>query len=283
MLSRRAKLEKRLGDQAYNIRKNIIKMLTLAGSGHTAGSLGVVDILTVLYFNVLRYSHLDHNSPDRDLFILSAGHLCPALYAVLAEAGFIDIKELASLRKFGSRLQGHPERTSLPFVNTTSGPLGSGLSQASGMAYTLKYLEPNNNRKVFTLVGDGEMNEGNIWEALMFAGKNKLDNLVLIIDNNDIQLSGKTSDIMPLAPFAPKLQSFGWQTYNVDGNSIGDLIEVFDLAKKTVHKPVAIIAKTIPGKGVSFMEGDYHWHGKVTNEEEAHLALEEMAENASIK
>lgn len=261
---------------AKNIRRNIIKMLTEAGSGHTAGSLDLADILASLYFGVMKYNPNNPNDPDRDIFVLSAGHTCPVLYATLAETGIIPESELMTLRKLGSRLQGHPERTELPWVETTSGPLGEGLSQASGMAYAIQKLDNNNSRRVFVVTGDGELDEGNNWEAIMFAAKNKLSNLTVFVDRNSIQLSGKTEQIMPLEPLADKWRAFGWDVAVINGNDVAEILQATDRAK-AVEKPSVIISNTVAAKGVDFMEGDYHWHGKVPNKEQEVKALEELA------
>ncbi len=273
-------LEDKIADiqkHAKNIRRNIIKMLAHAGSGHTAGSLDLADIFATLYCGgVMNYDPKDPTDPNRDVLFLSAGHTCPVLYATLAEIGAISDDELMTLRQFGSRLQGHPERTMLPYLESTSGPLGCGLSQAAGYAYAKKYLDRNEKPHVYVVTGDGELDEGNIWEAALFAGKNKLDNLTLFVDRNSIQLSGGTEKIMPLEPLTDKWASFGFETKVVDGNSPAELLAALGETGKS-NKPVAIIAKTIPAKGVSFMEGDYHWHGKTPNAEQAELALKELA------
>lgn len=263
---------------AKNIRRNIIKMLTEAGSGHTAGSLDLADILASLYFGIMNYNPAKPDDPSRDMFVLSAGHTCPVLYATLAEVGALPETELMTLRKFGSRLQGHPERTVLPLVETTSGPLGEGLSQAAGMAYAFKYLD-RNERRVYVVTGDGELDEGNIWEAAMFSSKNKLSNLIAFVDRNTIQLSGKTEQIMPLEPLADKWRSFGWNTKIIDGNDVSQILAVVDEVKQdeSLSQPTVIIAKTVAAKGVDFMEGDYRWHGKVPTREQAERALEELA------
>lgn len=261
---------------AKNIRRNIIKMLTEAGSGHTAGSLDLADILASLYFGVMKYNPNNPNDPDRDIFVLSAGHTCPVLYATLAETGIIPESELMTLRKLGSRLQGHPERTELPWVETTSGPLGEGLSQASGMAYAIQKLDDSSSRRVFVVTGDGELDEGNNWEAIMFAAKNKLSNLTVFVDRNSIQLSGKTEQIMPLEPLADKWRAFGWDVAVINGNDVAEILQATDRAK-AAEKPSVIIANTVAAKGVDFMEGDYHWHGKVPNKEQEAKALEELA------
>lgn len=264
-----------LREHARNMRRNIIKMLTAAGSGHTAGSLDLADIFASLYFKLMHYNFSDPHDTTRDLLVLSAGHTCPVLYAALAEGGVIKPDELMSLRKFGSRLQGHPERTALPYLETTSGPLGSGVSQAAGMAYSIKYLDQTK-RRVYCVTGDGELDEGNIWEAAMFAGKSQLNNLVVFVDRNTIQLSGKTEDIMPLEPLADKWRSFGWLVKVINGNDVAEICNTVLNLPEDNSQPVAIIANTVPAKGVSFMENDYHWHGKVPNAEQAQQALEEL-------
>lgn len=267
-----------LSHHALNIRKNIIKMLSMAGSGHTAGSLDVVEILTVLYGVLINYERKTPDWAGRDEFILSAGHLCPALYATLAEFGMIDETELMTLRQFGGRLQGHPERARLPYLETTSGPLGEGLSQAAGVAYAIKYLDSNKRRRVFCLMGDGECDEGQIWEAAMVAGKYRLDNLIGIVDCNGIQLSGTTHDILDLQPLGDKWRATGWDVYTItDGNDIAKVLEIItDAINDSVSKPRIVLAMTTPGKGVSFIENDYHWHGKVPTKLEAVRALAEL-------
>lgn len=261
---------------ANNIRISIIKMLCEAGSGHTAGSLGLADVFAALYFNILKYNHNDPNDINRDIFVLSAGHLVPVQYATLAEAGLIPVSELKTLRKFGSRLQGHPERKSLPWLETTSGPLGSGISQASGMAYAIKNLDHNDRRHVYVVTGDGELDEGNNWEALMFAAKYRLGNLTVIVDRNSIQIDGTTEDVMPLEPLTDKWKSFGWNVIQIDGNNVDSVIDACSMARAVTEQPTVIIAYTIPGKGVDFMENDYHWHGKVPNADEAKRALRQL-------
>ncbi len=255
---------KQLELKANTIRQEIIKMLTTAGSGHAAGPLGMADILTALFFGVMKYDPKKPDWPERDRLILSNGHTVPVLYATLAEAGFFDKKELASLRKFGSRLQGHPERTRLPGIETTSGPLGSGLSQAAGMAYGLR-LDGNKQTRVWCLTGDGELNEGNIWEAMMFVGKQKLSNLTVIVDRNNIQLDGPTEEIMPLEPLAMKWQAFNWHVIEVDGHNIEQVIAACEQSRAIFEKPTCIIAHTIPGRGVDYMEYDFTWHGAPPN------------------
>lgn len=273
MLNKKLKIEE-LEKLAIEIREEIIKMLLEAKSGHSAGSLGVVDILIALYFNILNYDPKNPNWEDRDRFILSNGHIVPALYAVLAYAGFFDKRELYSLRKLNSRLQGHPHRGSLAGIETTSGPLGSGLSQAIGMALAAKL--DNKKYQIYCLVSDGENQEGNFWEAMMFAGKYKLDNLTMIVDRNNIQIDGFTEEVMPLEPLKEKYEAFNWQVLEIDGNNISQVIEACNTSKAIYEKPVVIIAHTIPGKGVSFMEFDYTWHGKPPSSEEAQKALKEL-------
>lgn len=263
-----------LAAKANVVREDIIKMLVVAGSGHSAGPLGLAEIMTALYFSIMKYDPKNPDWEERDLFFLSNGHVVPVQYAVMAEAGFFDKSELTTLRKFGSRLQGHPERTKLPGLENTSGPLGSGLSQAAGVAYSLQYLDKNPHRFVYVVTGDGELNEGNIWEAAMFAGKYKLSQLVVFIDRNNIQIDGTTDEVMPLEDLAGKFESFGWHVQEIDGHNIESVIDAASLARANTMKPSAIIAHTIPGKGVDFMEYDYKWHGMPPNKEQAKEALE---------
>ena len=265
-----------------HLRQLVIRELAAAGSGHAAGCLGFADVMAVLYFHAMRLDPKNPDWQDRDIFVMSNGHYAPLLYATLAERGFFDKKELANLRKFGSKLQGHPERGSLPGVETTSGPLGCGLSQAAGMAYSLKYLGGNPQRFVYCSLGDGELNEGNIWEAAMFAAKYDLSNIIAIIDRNNIQISGDTEKVMPLGNLADKWRSFGWFTQEVDGHDHEAIIKAIDVAKNS-HQPNVIIAHTIPGFGVDFMEYDYQWHGKAPNAEEARLALIQLGEKGDVK
>ena len=267
---------KQLEQRASSVRRSIITMLEQAGSGHTAGALGLADIMTALYFAVLHISPENPDWDERDLFVMSNGHCAPVLYATLAERGFFPRTELATLRQFGSRLQGHPERQALPGVETTSGPLGSGLSQASGMAYHVRSLHPQPKRFVYCLMGDGELDEGNIWEAAMFAGKYNLGNLIGIIDRNSIQIGGSTEDVMPLEDLRGKWRSFGWHVQEIDGHNMESICEAMSMARAVTDRPSVIIAHTIPGKGVDFMEGDYHWHGKVPTAEEAQRALAQL-------
>ena len=259
---------------ANTIRQDIIKSLLAAGSGHSTGPLGMADVFTALYFNVMKHNPKNPLWESRDRLVLSNGHICPVLYAAMANAGYFPREELLTLRKLGSRLQGHPHRTSLPGLETTSGPLGSGLSQAAGMAYALRMDKKKN--KVFCITSDGEHDEGNTWEAIMFAGKNKLSNLIAIMDRNNIQIDGYTEDIMPLEPLRKKYEAFNWNVIDVDGNNIHQLIDALEEAKTILEKPTMILAHTVPGKGVSFMENDYEWHGKPPNKEQAEQAIKEL-------
>lgn len=265
-----------LDHMAVTIREDIIRMLEHAGSGHSAGPLGLTDIFTALYFNILKHDPKNPEWNERDLMILSNGHTVPVRYATMARAGYFPVEELMTLRKLGSRLQGHPERTKLPGMENTSGPLGSGLSQGAGMAYVLKNIDAQPHRWVYTVMGDGELNEGNIWEAAMFAGKYKLHNLIGIIDRNNIQIDGNTEDIMPLEDLRGKWESFGWHVQDIDGNNIESIIDACSMARAIVEKPSVIIAHTVPGKGVPFMEYDYHWHGAPPNSEQAKEALKKL-------
>jgi transketolase domain protein len=271
-----------LREISQTLRQSIIHELVTAGSGHAAGCLGFADVMAVLYFHAMRIDPENPDWQDRDIFVMSNGHYAPLLYATLAERGFFDKKELANLRKFGSKLQGHPERGSLPGIETTSGPLGCGLSQAAGMAYSLKYLGGNPQRFVYCSLGDGELNEGNIWEAAMFAAKYDLSNVIAIIDRNNIQIGGDTEKVMPLGNLADKWRSFGWFTQEVDGHDYEAIVKAIDVAK-TSHQPNVIIAHTIPGFGVDFMEYDYQWHGKAPNAEEARRALIQLGEEGDVK
>lgn len=262
--------------KANDIRKDIVRMLEAAGSGHSAGPLGLADILTALYFHILNIDPSQPEWPERDMFFLSNGHTVPVQYAAMAERGYFPVEELTTLRKFGSRLQGHPEREKLPGLENTSGPLGSGLSQAAGYAYTLQYIDKISHRWVYAITGDGELNEGNIWEAAMFAGKYKLSNLITFIDRNNIQIDGSTEDVMPLEDLAGKWRAFGWHVQEIDGHNIESIIDAASMARAITNKPSVIIAHTIPGKGVDFMEYDYHWHGAAPNHEQAREALTKL-------
>lgn len=263
-----------LNKKANEIRQTVIEMLLAAGSGHTAGPLGMADIFTALYFNVLNQDPKNPDWVERDRLLLSNGHITPIRYATMAHAGYFPVEECLTLRKFGSRLQGHPERDKLPGVETTSGPLGSGLSQAAGMAYAARMDEKK--FRIYCAMSDGEHNEGNLWEAMMFAGKNRLSNLTGIIDRNNIQIDGMTEDIMPLEPLDQKYRAFGWHVIEVDGHNIPQFIAACHEAAAIYEKPTVIIAHTIPGKGIREIEGDYRWHGKPPNKDEAARFLAEL-------
>jgi transketolase len=253
-----------LNEKANDIRQDIIKMLVEAGSGHSAGPLDLSDIFAALYFHILNHDPKNPDWDDRDILILSNGHCVPVRYAAMAEAGYFDKTELKTLRKFGSRLQGHPERSRLPGLETTSGPLGSGLSQAAGMAKALQ-MNGETHRWVYCVTSDGEHDEGNFWEGMMFAAKNKLSNLIAIVDRNNIQIDGNTEDIMPLEDLSKKWASFGWHVQEIDGHNIESIIDACSMARAVENRPSVIIAHTIPGKGVDFMEYDFHWHGTPPN------------------
>ncbi len=259
---------------AVKTRRLIIESLLEAGSGHSAGPLGMADIFTAFYFHILRHNPKNPGWEDRDRLILSNGHICPVRYASMALSGYFPIEELKTLRKINSRLQGHPHRGTVPGVETTSGPLGEGLSQAIGMALAAKL--DNKKNHIYCITSDGEHQEGNIWEAAMFAGKYKINNLTNIIDRNNIQIDGFTEDVMPLEPLKNKYEAFNWEVLEVDGNNIKAFVDTIKEACAITEKPVVIIAYTIPGKDVDFMEKDFHWHGKPPNKEEAVKALSEL-------
>lgn len=260
--------------KANEIRESIINMLLVAKSGHTAGPLGMADIFTYFYFHGLKNDPANPNWEERDFLVLSNGHICPVLYATMAYRGYMPIEELETLRKFGTRLQGHPHREFMPWLETSSGPLGSGFSQASGMALALKINKKNN--YVYCFLGDGELNEGNNWEAFMFAAKYKLDNLVAIVDRNNIQIDGNTEDVMPLDNLRAKFESFNFHVIEIGGHDFSAIDEAVEQAKTITGKPTVIIAHTIPGRGVREFERDYRWHGKAPNKEEAEIALKEL-------
>lgn len=261
--------------KANDIRQDIIKMLEHAGSGHSAGPLGLTDIFTALYFDVLKHDPQKPNWNQRDILLLSNGHCVPVRYATMAHAGYFDRKELMTLRQFGSRLQGHPERLKLPGMENTSGPLGCGLSQACGMALAMR-MNKDHHRWVYVVLGDGELDEGNIWEAAMLASKYKLNNIIGIIDRNNIQIDGPTETVMPLEDLKDKWEAFGWHVIQIDGNNIEAVIDACAMGRAVVEKPVMIIAHTVPGKGVDFMEYDFRWHGAPPNHDQAVEALKEL-------
>ncbi len=263
-----------LETRAERIRETIIEMLVAAGSGHTAGPLGMADILTAFYFHILNHDPKQPEWEERDRLVLSNGHICPVLYAALAHAGYFPVEECMTLRKFGSRLQGHPERTRLPGLETTSGPLGEGLSQAAGMAFALRMS--GTKQRVYCLMSDGEQQEGNTWEAAMFAGKEKLGNLTAVMDRNNIQIDGMTEDVMPLEPIADKYRAFNWHVIEVNGNDIPAFISAVEEAQAVFEKPTLILAHTVPGRGVADIEFDYHWHGKPPTKEEGKQFLKEI-------
>lgn len=260
---------------ANTIRKDIIEMLKAAGSGHSAGPLGMTDVFTTLYFEVLNHKPDEPDWEERDILVLSNGHIAPVRYATMARAGYFSPQELKTLRQLGSNLQGHPERTRLPGLETTSGPLGSGLSQATGMAIALS-MDEQRHRWVYCAMSDGELNEGNTWEAALLAAKHRLYNLTAIIDRNNIQIDGATEEVMPLEDLSEKWQAFGWHVIEVDGHNIEAVYNACQEAKSIVTKPVVIITYTIPGKGVDFMEYDYHWHGAPPDSQQAKQALAQL-------
>lgn len=265
---------KELEHIAHELRQLLIPTLLEAGSGHSAGPLGMADIFTAFYFHILKQNPQEPLWEDRDRLVLSNGHICPIQYVALARAGYFPIEELKTLRKLNTRLQGHPHRGTLPGIETTSGPLGSGISQAIGMALAAKLDKKNYH--IYCLTSDGEHQEGNTWEGVMLAGKLKLTNLTVVIDRNDIQIDGNTENVMPLEPFRLKYESFNWKAFEVDGHNIETFVEAVRAAKNVGEQPVVLIAHTIPGRGVSFMENDYTWHGKPPNKEEAEKALKEL-------
>lgn len=271
--------------KANEIRQSIIEMLVAAGSGHTAGPLGMADIFTLLYFAVMKHDPKNVDWEDRDRLILSNGHICPVLYATMAHAGYFPVEELLTLRKFGSRLQGHPHRETLPGLETSSGPLGSGLSQAVGMALAERINNPYSAKYFYCLTGDGELDEGQIWEALMLAGKEKLNNLIVIVDRNGIQIDGYTKDVMPLEPLAEKFASFNFDVQEVDGHNMRAMNDAIGKAQAVYSQPSIIIAHTIASKGVDVFERDFRWHGnppgkgpedRVPKDKQAEVALQKL-------
>ena len=277
--------------KANQIRQSIIEMLVAAGSGHTAGPLGMADILTLLYFKVLQHNPKNPQWEDRDRLVLSNGHVCPVLYATLAHAGYFEIDELLTLRKFGSRLQGHPHRQALPGLETSSGPLGSGLSQAVGMAIAERISNPYSSKYIYCLTGDGELNEGQIWEAALQAGKEKLHNLIVIVDRNGIQIDGYTKDVMPLEPLAEKFEAFNFDVQEVDGHNMRALNDAILKAQAVYSQPSLIIAHTVASKGVDVFERDFRWHGnppgkgpedRVPKDKQAEVALAKLRTLAGL-
>lgn len=274
--------------KANEVRQSIIEMLTEAKSGHSAGPLGMADIFTLLYWKALKHDPKNPAMDDRDRLILSNGHICPVMYACMAHSGYFPTEELKTLRKFGTKLQGHPHREFLPALETSSGPLGSGLSQAVGMAIADKIVDKGGNRPhryIYCMLGDGELNEGQNWEAMMVAAKYKLNNLIAIVDRNFIQIDGNTEDVMPLNNLMAKWESFNWHTQEIDGHNMEEIFDAINKAKVVSDRPCVIIARTIPGKGVGFMEDDYRWHGnppglgpvdKIAKADQSSVALEEL-------
>jgi transketolase len=275
-----------LEEKARDIRISIIQMLVAAGSGHSAGPLGMADVFTALYFYILKHDPKTPTWPGRDRLVLSNGHIAPVLYATMAHSGYFPVNELLTLRKFGSRLQGHPHREYLPMLETSSGPLGSGLSQAVGMALVDRLDRGvDSDRFFYCLVGDGELDEGQNWEAIMLAGKEKLGRLIMIVDRNNIQIDGYTEDVMPLESLVHKFESFGWHVEEIDGHNFADIVAGIGRAQSVFDGPSVVIAHTIPGKGVSYMERDFKWHGnppgtdiagEPPKEQQAEIALREL-------
>ncbi|BCX14399.1 MAG: transketolase [Patescibacteria group bacterium] len=263
-----------LSDRAREIRILVLKSIFNAGSGHPAGSLGTADIFAAFYFGILKHDPKNPEWEDRDRFILSNGHICPAQYAALALSGYFLTSKLNNLRKIGSGLQGHPHKGRLPGVETTSGPLGSGLAQAVGISLAARL--DGKELRIYCLTSDGEHDSGNHWEAVAVASKYKLNNLTVIVDRNKIQLSGDTEDIMPLEPLTDKYKAFGFNVLEIDGHDFGQIFEAVEKARNFKDGPTVIIAQTIPGKGVSFMEGKWQWHGKAPNEKEFEEAVKEL-------
>lgn len=270
-----------LETKANEIRQTIIESLVSAGSGHTAGPLGMADIFTALYFHILKHDPKNPELDERDRMVLSNGHICPVQYATMAHAGYFPVEETKTLRKFGTRLQGHPHRGALPGIETTSGPLGSGLSQAVGMAIGFKMdgstgSPQAKNRQIFCLMSDGEQECGQTWEAAMLAGKLKLDNLTAIIDRNNIQIDGMTEDIMPLEPLRAKYEAFNWHVLEINGHNFEEIVNAVEEARAIYEKPVCIISHTIPGKGIPEIEFNFRWHGVPPKADEAKRFLNQL-------
>ncbi|MDA1334544.1 MAG: transketolase [bacterium] len=276
---------KTLEEKANDIRISLIESLIEAKSGHSAGPLGMADIFTAFYFHILKHDPKKPDWPERDRLILSNGHICPVLYATMAHSGYFPVEELKTLRKFGSRLQGHPHREKLPGLETSSGPLGSGLSQAVGMALADRMDKKEKSNFFYCFMGDGELNAGQVWEAMMLAGKERLWNLISVIDRNNIQIDGFTEDIMPLEPLREKFESFGWHVLDIDGHNFEAIVDAVEQGKAIYEKPTMIIAHTIPGKGIDFMERRFEWHGnppgkgiddRVSKDKQGEVALKEL-------
>lgn len=266
-----------LEEKALAIRTTIIEALVEAKSGHTAGPLGMADIFTAFYFHILKHDPKNPTWEERDRLVLSNGHICPVLYAAMAHSGYFPVEEMKTLRKFGTRLQGHPHREYLPMLETSSGPLGQGLSQAVGMALADRLDDGvSSNRFIYCFLGDGELNEGQVWEAAMLAGRERLHNLIAIVDRNNIQIDGFTENVMPLEPLALKWVAFGWHVLEIDGHSMEAINNAVNEAKAIFEKPTVIIAHTIPGKGVEVFQRDYKWHGNPPNKEQGANALAEL-------
>ncbi len=263
-----------LKEISKNIRRNIVEMVYHAKSGHPGGSLSIADLLTVLYFEEMKLDSSDVRSPKRDRFVLSKGHAAPAIYATLMEKGYVNKSLVTELRKFGSPLQGHPDLKKLPGIDMSTGSLGQGLSAAQGMAISAKIS--NDDFRVYAILGDGELQEGQVWEAFMSAPHFGLDNLVAIVDSNDLQIDGNVSKVMPVEPLTDKFKSFNWHVINIDGHNFEEIRKALEEARNTKGKPTVIIAKTVKGKGVSFMENNAGWHGKAPNKEEFEKAMEEL-------
>ena len=264
----------RIRTYANDIRQTVVTMLARAGSGHTAGSLGMADIFAALFFHTLNHRPHEPEWEERDRLILSNGHIAPVRYAAMAHAGYFPIEETETLRQFGSRLQGHPERTRLPGLETTSGPLGEGLGQAAGIALGARM--DARTLRVYCAMSDGEQQSGITWESVMFAGKNKLANLTAILDRNTIQIGGSTEEVMPLEPLREKYEAFNWHVVEVDGHDIEMVCDALNQAKEYTDGPTCVIAHTVPGKGIAEIEGDYRWHSKAPSDEEATRWLKEL-------
>jgi len=266
--------ELKLKDISKNVRIKIMDLLHEAKSGHSGGSLGMADVFTVLFFNTLKHDPEKPDWEERDHMILSNGHICPLLYVELAESGYIKEKELMTLRKMGTRLQGHPSRTDFNLIETSTGPLGQGICVAAGMAKGFKMQ--NRPNRIYISSSDGEMEEGSSWEAIMFMARHRLDNVTMFIDRNYLQIGGDTEEIIGLDPLADKLKAFNWNVIEADGHVYSQIIKAFEQAKNTKGKPTVIIFRTMMGKGVSFMENKAEWHGKAPNDEEYAQAIEEL-------